>query len=235
MILSNVPVYALVPARGASKGIPRKNLALLDGKPLIEYTIDAAKNSCWTDEVFVSSDDQSILTIAKHLGVTPLLRPGEYASDEASAVSVVNHFIKFLLSRSTQLDAFILYLQPTSPLRRSEHIDAAIEKMLNDSAQSVVSVVEAEMPPQKSFKLDSNGRLLSMFDERLSNARRQDLPKCFYPNGAIYGFRISEFISRSGFPSNGSIPFVMTRESSVDIDSFHDLRYAESIIRGENG
>ena len=93
-------------------------------------------------------------------------------------------------------------------------------------------MVEAEKPPYKSFRVVEDGRLFSLFDERLSNARRQDLPKCYYPNGAIYAFRVNDFLERKGFPSNGSLPFVMTVSESIDIDNLDDLIKAE-IALGE--
>lgn len=234
MILSDIPVYALIPARGGSKGIPNKNISLVGGKPLIQYTIDAAINSSYIDQTYVSSDSRIILEIAEKSKVHPLKRPEIYAQDDSSSVGVVQHFINILLPNQINRNPYIIYLQPTSPLRKSVHIDAAIELMLKSKAHSVISVVEAEKPPQKSFQLDSNGRLISLFEENISNARRQDLPRCFYPNGAIYCFRINEFISKNGFPSNGSVPFIMSKSNSVDVDEFADLVLVEKTIGRNN-
>ncbi len=201
---------------------------------MLEYTIDAAKNSRYVDKVIVSSDDVETLQLAQRFGVEALVRPAEYSSNEASPVQVVIHFINSLSAESLALDPFILYLQPTSPCRNFRHIDDAIDQMLKNSIYSLTSVVEAERPPQKSFYIDSSGLLLSIFDEKLSNSRRQDLPKSYYPNGAIYGFRVNEFILRSGFPSNGSMPFVMSDMDSIDIDSIGDLNRAEVVIGAKN-
>ncbi len=234
MTRDGVPVYALIPARGGSKGVPNKNISLVGGKPLITYTIDAAKHSVYIDQIYVSSDSDLILEVAEKSQVHPLNRPSIYAQDDSSSVEVVQHFIKIIPSNQISLNPYIIYLQPTSPLRKTAHIDAAIELMQESKAHSVISVVEAEKPPQKSFQLDPNGRLISLFEEKISNARRQDLPKCFYPNGAIYCFRVKDFINRNGFPSNGSVPFVMSNTCSVDVDEFADLVLVEKTIGGNN-
>ena len=235
MLSDGSTVIALIPARGGSKGIPRKNLTILSGKPLIAHTIFAAQNATLVDEIWFSSDDNEILNVSKSLGVQTLSRPSELANDHSSASGVVHHFILSLPEGVQKQDSVILYLQPTSPLRNEEHIDNALEALDMARANGIMSVVEAEKPPQKSFCLDQNGRLISLFDERQSNARRQDLPLCYYPNGAIYAFRISEFLARNGFPSNGSIPFMMSYADSIDIDNTTDLIRAELALGEKNG
>lgn len=235
MLQDNIPVYALIPARGGSKGIHRKNLALLCGKPLIEYTIRAALRSSYIDEVWVSSDDTEILSFADSYGVSALRRPLELASDNASAVPVVEHFISSLPASARVLDAVVVYLQPTSPLRNEIHIDQSLEQMISEGLSCTTSVVEADKSPYKAFMLDHQGCLMSLFDERLSNARRQDLPRCFFPNGAIYGFRISSFEMRKGFPSNGSLPYFMSSLDSIDIDNADDLARAQAVLGEQNG
>jgi CMP-N-acetylneuraminic acid synthetase len=226
---------ALIPARGGSKGIHRKNLTILAGRPLIEYTIEAALNSAVIDEIWVSSDDDEIIKLSKQLGVNTLFRPTELADDNASAVRVVNHFMSISPSIIKASNDIIIYLQPTSPMRNAEHINRALREMEVSKAAGVVSVVEADKPPQKAFTIDERGCLKSLFNEKMSNERRQDLPLCYYPNGAIYAFRVSDFISRGGFPSNGSIPFVMSCTDSIDIDNHSDLKRAEAAIEEKNG
>jgi CMP-N,N'-diacetyllegionaminic acid synthase len=235
MLSDGTQVIALIPARGGSKGILRKNLALLAGKPLISYTINAAKRSKLIDEIWISSDDEEILNVSENLGAKILNRPKQLSDDDASAVDVVNHFIDFISNKAGRSEAIILYLQPTSPLRNESHIDGLLQAMQQAAAIGAISVVDAEKPPHKAFRLDNNGHLQSLFDERLSNARRQDLPKCYYPNGAMYAFRISEFVNRQGFPSNGSIPFIMSCINSIDIDNTTDLKRAEAAIGEKNG
>lgn len=229
------PTLALIPARGGSKGIPRKNLILVGGRPLVAWTLEAALQSQCIDEVWLSSDDKEILEVGRALGVKTLMRPETYASDTASAVVVVEHFLDSLPAELAALDPFIFYLQPTSPLRAATHIDAAFAQMMAQSAQASISVVELSISPYKTFMIDQSGRLKSLFDEKLSNARRQDLPTAFIPNGAIYIFRRSEFLARKGFPSNGSLPFVMTAEESLDLDSPDDLNRLMHILENSHG
>ena len=230
MALNTNPVICLIPARGGSKGLSKKNMRVIAGKPLIDFSIFAAQHSNYTDGVYVSSDDEAILRHAQTLGAIAIVRPDEFASDTASAIVVANHFIGMLPNALLQQDPYIVYLQPTSPFRTARHIDNALEQMQAEKWHSLVSVLEMEKSPFKSFTLDANGRLQSLFDEKLSNARRQDLPAVFVPNGAIYVFRVSEFKSRCGFPSNGSIPFIMNQEDSLDIDTEDDIRRAEMIF-----
>jgi CMP-N,N'-diacetyllegionaminic acid synthase len=229
------PVIALIPARGGSKGVPRKNVASLAGKPLIAHTIEAAQGSRQVDETWVSSEDEEILTIAAGYGARTLLRPHELANDEASAVGVVEHFIAELPDDLRMRDPFIVYLQPTSPLRSATHIDSALLAMSAAGASSTLSVVEADKSPFKAFQLDSNGRLTSLFNEELSNERRQDLPRCYFPNGAIYVFTVTAFKLRRGFPSNGSLPFIMSIEHSIDIDTASDFVRAHTALGAHHG
>lgn len=235
MPLNGHPVLALVPARGGSKGVLRKNLRLLAGKPLVQWTLEAARNTQAVDQVYLSSDDEQILACASATGATPLPRPADAASDTASAIEVVLHFIATLPEDVRARDPYLVYLQPTSPCRSSQHLDAALAAMAKAGAHTLLSVVEAAKSPYKSFGLDGHGRLKSLFDERLSNARRQDLPRTFFPNGAIYVFRLSDFAERGGFPSNGSVPFEMSEEDSIDIDNEADLQRAAHYLDPTHG
>lgn len=235
MLPDNTPVLALIPARGGSKGIPRKNLAILQGKPLITHTIEFAVQTPRIDEVWVSSDDQDILAVASNAGARALRRPDHHASDEASAVGVVEHFIEQLPEARRNQNPLIVYLQPTSPLRTSAHIDAALDALIGHQARTLLSVTECEKSPFKTFRLDDAQRLISLFDEKQSNARRQDLPVAYQPNGAIYMFTVSDFLARGGFPSNGSVPFIMSATDSIDIDTVDDLARVANILGESNG
>jgi CMP-N,N'-diacetyllegionaminic acid synthase len=228
-------VLALVPARGGSKGVARKNLRVVAGKPLVQYTLQAALAAKVVDQVFLSSDDAEILALGASTGATPVRRPAEFASDTASATDVVKHFLSMLGSERLAGDPYLVYLQPTSPLRTSAHIDEAFELMRSRGGHTLLSVVELEKSPYKTFSIDSQGRLQSLFEERLSNARRQDLPATYLPNGAMYVFRVSDFTSRDGFPSNGSIPYLMTASSSIDVDVEQDIERLERILGEAHG
>lgn len=228
---SDIPsVWGLIPARGGSKGIPRKNMVLLRGRPLIDYTIEAALASASIDVVAVSSDDSEILEFARSRGVRSILRPAVHASDAAPAEAVVRHFLSTLAPLELAVDPTIVYLQPTSPLRSGRDIEDAFAAMKAAHADSLVSVMPSPLSPFKMFTLSSNGLMQSLFDERMSNMRRQDLPQTFIPNGAIYIFRASHFTARDGFPSNGSLAFLMDPSHSVDIDGPADLESAASLL-----
>lgn len=224
------PVFALVPARGGSKGIIKKNLALLNARPLVWYTLRAAQTSSVVDAVWLSSDDDEILQVGRDVGVNLIRRPDELASDRASAIGVVEHFLSILPTHLVLQDPIVLYLQPTSPLRTAHHISEALDIMQTKAITSVMSVVEQRQSPFKSFKLNDQGRLQSLFDETLSNVRRQDLPATYLPNGAIYAFLASEFKARGGFPSNGSAPYIMNERDSVDVDSPDDLARVNELM-----
>lgn len=223
-------LVALIPARGGSKGIYRKNLYPIAGSPLLDYTINAALVVEAINDIYVSSDDPEILKHSEKLGVKTIVRPDCYAADDSSAASVVAHFLDVLSLDVSREELGILYLQPTSPLRTAAHITSAIA--LAQNGDGVVSVVETEKSPYKSFKLNESGRLTSLFNQHLSNARRQDLPRTYTPNGAIYIFSAANFVSNNGFPSNDSLPFIMEKIESVDVDTLEDIKYLESIIAG---
>lgn len=232
---SNIsPILALIPARGGSKGISRKNLALVCSRPLVWHTLRAAQMTPCVSEVWLSSDDDEILAIGSEVGVHTLKRPLEFSNDEASAVFVVQHFLNVLSVDILALDPIVLYLQPTSPMRNASHIIEALELMQQEEAKSVVSVVAQRHSPFKSFRLDSRGRLQSLFDETLSNARRQDLPQTYIPNGAIYGFYASEFNSRRGFPSNDGAAYIMSERESLDVDTPEDLEKINAMMGEKN-
>ncbi|QIP01751.1 cytidylyltransferase domain-containing protein [Bradyrhizobium symbiodeficiens] len=226
---------ALIPARGGSKGVVRKNLRTVGGKPLIAHTIEAARASAHIGEVYVSSDDAEILAVAETLGCVPVERPAAYATDEATAVDVVKHFLRSTLPDARGENPSIVYLQPTSPLRTARHIDAAVDAMLDQNRTCLVSVTELEKSPFKSFTIDGDGALKALFDEKLSNYGRQSLPRTYAPNGAIYVFDCVSFLERDGFPSTGSVPFLMSTSDSIDIDSEDDLRAVQSILETGNG
>ncbi len=223
-------IVALVPARGGSKQIKKKNLALVNGRPLVWHTLSAALSTPLISGVWLSSDDAEILAIGRQAGASALERPVELANDHASPAVVVQHFLDALPAAIKHQDPVVVYLQPTSPLRTARHIQEALELMHREKAPSVMSVVPQQQSPFKSFTLDGQGRLRSLFDEKLSNSRRQDLPQTYLPNGAIYGFLASEFMNRGGFPSNGAAAYIMSAEDSVDVDDQKDLERVQAII-----
>jgi CMP-N,N'-diacetyllegionaminic acid synthase len=185
--------------------------------------------------VWVSTDDREISETAKKFGAIVLERPNYLAEDYSSAVDVVEHFQDTLSESLSESDTMLVYLQPTSPMRKALHLDAALLEMEHANVSSLVSVVKCKSSPYKAFKLNEDDMLQPLFGERSSNLNRQDLPQCYYPNGAIYAFMLKDFKKRGGFPSDGAFPFVMTDRDSVDIDSEGDLNTVEKIMEKLNG
>ena len=231
MAFKGLRVFALAPARAGSKGVPGKNLRRFNGRPLLEHTIDAARSCEFIDDIILSSDSEEILNLGRRLGALSHLRSPLAATDSATATEVVANVIDDVIEGKFPGDCYIVYLQPTSPLRRGAHISAAFNLMAQTGSEGCVSVVHMSESPYKSYILSLEGRLQPIFDEQKTNSNRQCLPVAYYPNGAIYIFLVSEFLKKGQFPTNGAIPLIMSPEESIDIDTEEDLIYAESICR----
>ena len=225
----SMKIVAIIPARGGSKGIPHKNITNLCGKPLIGYTIEAAKQSTYIDDVIVSTDDLEIKKVSEQYGASvPFIRDGHIASDEAKTISVVVDAIQRLKASGQEYDVVIL-LQPTSPLRTAEEIDVAIEVFFQHQMEGVVSVNVADISPFLLRTIHAH-RLHRIIDEG-STIRRQDMPTYYEVNGAIYINRVEDVTEDLSFNDN-PIPYIMNRDHSVDIDTWDDLIVAEKILKG---
>ncbi|WP_343330105.1 acylneuraminate cytidylyltransferase family protein [Polaribacter staleyi] len=215
-------VIAIIPARGGSKGIHRKNLVNFSGKSLMQWTIEAALESKYITDVVVSSDDDEILNEAqKNKEVLALKRPIELAQDTSKTEPVLTHVLESL--NGMKYDYLIL-LQPTSPLRTSEDIDFAFEKLLSSEATSLISVCELEHHPYKTFKVDEKGYLQGIINNNYPFYPRQELPKTYRANGAIYIIEVAAFLNKNTLLTNKTTHFEMSIESSLDIDTINDLR-----------
>jgi CMP-N-acetylneuraminic acid synthetase len=213
---------AIVPARGGSRGIPRKNLVLVGGKPLMQWSIDAALAASGIDAVAVSSDDPEILSLGERLGARGVKRPDELATDEASMLPVLQHCIAAVeLQTGRPVDSIVL-LQPTSPLRTTRDIEGALALQRATGARAVVSVVEVDNKPLKLFCERPDGSLRGVFSDEAPFARRQDLPRALQPNGAIYIYDACDIMAGSMFPV-GMRPYIMPADRSVDVDTPEDL------------
>lgn len=222
-------IVAVIPARAGSKGIPGKNTRLLRGKPLIQYTMEAAWASGVVDEVVVSSDGSAILALAQRLGATPLVRPAELASDAAPTASAIAHLVEASALRKADI---IVLLQPTSPLRRAAHIRAALERYTRD-AVPLVSMDESPYYPDKYLSIDEHGRLTTTVPGAATRPR-QALSARFKPNGAIYIFSVAQFRAAGDVPIIGSRAFLMDKIASIDIDAPEDLRLVELILENSH-
>ncbi|MEZ8233083.1 acylneuraminate cytidylyltransferase family protein [Vibrio splendidus] len=227
----NRKVIALIPARGGSKRLPRKNILPLCGKPLIGWTIEAARNSEYIDEIIVSTDDNEIASIAEQFGITvPNLRPTKLSTDTASTKSVIFH----ALEENRIDDGILILLQPTSPLRSSAQIDEVIQKLNDNSAFSVISVTPCEHPVQWMNVLPQSGSMAN-FLHKNDNKRSQDLEDSFRLNGAIYAYDIQRVIALGDISySQESFAYIMSNETSIDIDNQLDFDFAEFVIARKN-
>lgn len=218
---------AIIPARYGSKRLPNKNILELNKKPLIAWTIEAAKNSDFIEDVCVTSDDDRILSIAGEYNVIKVKRPLELASDTSTTFDAIKHAIE----SNAQKYEYIVLLQPTSPLRTAQHINAAIDFLKQKSADAVISVCEIEHSPLWSNVLPSDLDM-SNFLTKESEQRSQELPKYFRLNGAIYICKTERLLAeRSFFIFSNIYAFIMKQEDSIDIDTILDFHLAEILLR----
>lgn len=218
-MLEEKRILALIPARGGSKGIKDKNILEVNEKPLIAYSIEAAKDSRYIDKVVVTTDSEKIANVAKLYGAKiPFIRPQELASDSTATLDVVLHALKEL--KSENFDVLIL-LQPTSPLRTTKDIDCALEKFFEGNCVSLVSVSEAEDSPILMRTIEADGKMKKLLSQD-STIRRQDMPRIYRVNGSMYINLINEINKETSFNDN-KIPFIMKKSHSVDIDEYSDI------------
>lgn len=224
-MINGKSVLAIVPARGGSKGLPRKNIKLLGGKPLIAWTIEAALASLYIDRVILSSEDTEIIRTAEAWGCEiPFVRPSELAEDATPGIEPVLH----ALTEVPGYD-FVVLLQPTSPLRLTQDIDACVELCAQEGG-AVVSVVEAASNPYWMFTVNEENRLTSFLSSSEDYAQRQDLPKLVVPNGAVYAARTDWLLNSRAFLGPETVPYFMPRERSIDIDTEGDMVIAEFLL-----
>lgn len=226
-------ILAIIPARGGSKGIPRKNLKLLADKPLILYSIEAAVNSKNINKIIVSTDDKEIAAISGSYNVEVIIRPKELSTDNSHVIDTVLHVLNSL-NEGYDPDIIVL-LQPTSPLRTSEDIDQAVELFNTNkkTCNSVVSVTEAEHSPFLGLKME-NGYIIPAFGKKYFEMRRQELPKSFIPNGSIFVTTKEHLCKFKSFYGEKILPYVMQSYKSVDIDSNLDFQLCEIILSDYN-
>ena len=228
--MKSYKILAIIPARGGSKGIRRKNLQKLSGKPLIAHTIIAAKKTKSINKIIVSTDDKEIGKISKNNGAeVPFLRPKQISEDTSSIIEVIKHALKFLQENQSYVPDIIILLQPTSPLRTSQLITKTINTLKKSKATSVITVSKITKHPYASYWLKND--FLKPFKKNSPKySRRQEFPDLFFPTGAVYTFWYDTLKKFNSFYGPKIKPIVV-RDEDIDIDNLQDLFFAEMMLK----
>lgn len=222
-------ILALIPARGGSKGIPRKNIKPLAGKPLIAWTISEALKSRYLDEVVVSTEDPEIADVARQWGASlPFMRPAHLAQDDTPGAAPAIHALQVLQGYDV-----VLLLQPTSPLRTTADIDAFVEKALSEKPQSMTSVYPTPKNPYWMYTLDAAACLQPIMGFQTMH-RRQDMPVIYASNGALFWAEKAWLEANNTFVTSETTGYIMPTERSFDLDSPFDWQLAELLLQSRN-
>ena len=226
-MIGSKSILAVITARGGSKGISDKNIRNAGCKPLLAWTIEEANNSSLLDRVVLSSDCLKIIEVARSLQCeVPFVRPDKLGQDDTSSVDVLLH----ALDKLDKTYDYIVLLQPTSPLRKAEDIDACIRLCHTQRAPACVSVTESVKSPYWMFKMDERNLISPVITNQNMTDRRQDLPETYTLNGAVYVAKTSWFKQHRTFITDDTMGYVMERERSLDIDTELDLAWFEFLL-----
>ena len=232
MSLENRNILAVIPARGGSKGIPRKNLCKINGKTLIEYVADCVNQISWIDEVVLSSDDAEICAHGRSLGIeTPFVRPRELSTDDAKSIDVWTHaWLESEKYFDKTFDLSIL-LEPTSPMRKPEDISNAVELLIQNNASSVatVSKTPGHFTPHKTLQLSAEGFIESYLPDGMNYSIRQHIPDFYHRNGVCYATTRANLIDNRNLMEKHCLPLIIERHV-VNIDEEFDLKLAEYLL-----
>jgi CMP-N,N'-diacetyllegionaminic acid synthase len=228
-------VLALVPARSGSKGLPSKNVVDFLGKPLLSWSIDAALKCKYVDKAVVSTDSELIAKIGLEYGAhVPFIRPAELSEDTTSTFEVIEHTIRFMKNTVAESYDILLLLEPTSPLRTSEDIVHALEKLFSDvRAKSLVSVGRVENQfPNFQFKVNSDGFIKTLAGENVFKAlRRQEIEDHFFMDGSVYISYIDELLERGSFIGPDTLAYPLPKWKNIEIDDEFDYEMAAALAR----
>lgn len=225
-MIKNKKVLAIIPARGGSKGVPRKNIRLLADKPLIAWTIEAAKQSKYIDRLILTSEDHEIIKVAKEYGCeVPFIRPQELAEDTTPGIDPVLHAL-------THVDGYdiVVLLQPTSPFRSANDIDECIEKIIKMQSPACVSVAETDVSPYWMYEVGEDEKLNPVVQQEELIVRRQELPHTYVLNGAVYVANVEWLKRQKTFLTEETVAFVMPKERSYDIDTEEDFLWCRYLL-----
>ena len=225
-------ILGLIPARGGSKGVARKNIRSLGGKPLLQYTTEVAFTAQLLSHVILSTDDDEIAKLGQRCGVdVPFMRPAQLAQDDTPMLPVVQHALRYLEDQGKRFDAVCL-LQPTNPLRRAEDIDECIRLLDSSGADAVVTVlpVPSEYNPHWTYFRDPQNNLSLCLGEATPITRRQDLPRAFHRDGSVYVTRRNVIMKENSLYGNRTVGHEVEPKWSVNIDSPGDWERAETLL-----
>lgn len=228
-------MLAIIPARGGSKGLPGKNIKLLNNKPLIAYTIEQALLCKEITDVFVTTDCAEIAEVARNYGAwVPELRPSHLAEDNSTTLDVLEYVLNYLkINFDKSYESFIV-LQPTSPLRNVEHIREAYAMYKNQNADSIISFTENSHSIFWNKFVNEEGRISRIFEETVSS-NRQESKKAYYPNGSIYLINSNFFLKNRTLYSDNTYAYIMKKEVSFDIDDLFDFNIVQFLIQNDEG
>lgn len=217
----------IIPARGGSKGVPRKNIKFLAGKPLIAWTIEEAKKSKFADRIILTSEDAEIIEVAKRYGCeVPFIRPKELAKDDTSGIDTVLHALNHCPGYE-----YVVLLQPTSPLRTVGDIDSCIQFLLDNNAEACVTVKEVDESPYWMYNKNDQGQLTNLIQQDSPITRRQELPSVYMLNGAVYVASVKFLKQNKSFLAEETRGYVMPNERSFDIDTEMDFWICEELLK----
>lgn len=227
----NKKILALILARGGSKGIPKKNIKKLKGKPLIAYTVEKALKSNYLDRIILSTDSKEIANIGKKYGAeVPFMRPKILATDHATSEESMIHAINWLKENENYNSKYVMLLQPTSPLRKVKDIDKSVEKIIDKKADSLVSLVQSDKHPFWMMKI-KDGQVKTFDKKKEKYKRRQELPPIYIINGAIYIMKTNLFLKKKKLQPGYTIPHIMPKKRSIDIDDILDFKFVKMLIK----
>jgi len=219
---------AIIPARGGSKRIPKKNIKNFYGKPLLAYSIETAEKSKLFDAIIVSTDDEEIADIAHQYGADTISRPKELSDDYTGTWDVIDHAIAYLENKGEKYD-FVCTIYATAPLLQSKYLQEGFEKLQNSSAINAFSATSMPFPIQRTFKLNENGRC-EMFTPKYYMTRSQDLEEAYQDAGQFYWKRLNKASKEIMFGKD-SIPIILPRHLVQDIDTLEDWKRAEVMYK----
>lgn len=226
-------VLFVVAARGGSKGVPRKNIRFLGGIPLIAYKIVSAQKCCYEHRIIVSTDDEEIADIAKGYGAdVPFMRPEELSGDTASSIDVVLHAMDWITKNDSEKYNYVCLLEPSSPFASYEDLNASLKLIEEKQADTLLGMKEVEVSSDFIHPLDKQGGLSEFYFsmENMTSIRRQDQRQEYTMNGCMYIARWDYFMNNKQFHSVNSVPYIMSEEKSIEIDTLLDYEIACMLV-----